>query len=119
MDAGLKGGISETFQWLVGLTRQSRGRALPWQPQPGLRAKSLVQGHMAEKLLGMDPSLCGPRGSQCQGGSGKGREVKPAAHVLDQCVWGRVLADTRKPLGQESERPVGQEPGFPVSQVWV
>lgn len=33
-----------------GLTRQSKGKALPWQPQPGLGAKSLVQGHMAEKL---------------------------------------------------------------------
>lgn len=49
MDASLSGGISETFQWLVGPTRQSRGRALPWQPQPSLRAKSLVRGHMAEK----------------------------------------------------------------------
>lgn len=50
-DACLKGGIFETFQWLVGPTRQSKGRALPWEPRPGHWARILFAG-----LYGPDTS---------------------------------------------------------------
>ena len=95
MDAGLNGGISETFQWLVGPTRQSRGRALPWQPQLGLGAKILVQAHMAEKLhWAWTRDAAGPGAANAEETAERGEGYGP--QPMFWANWKGGLAGSRK-----------------------
>lgn len=118
MDGGLNGGISETFQWLVGPTRQSRGRALPRQPQPSLGAKSLVRGHMAEK-----PHWARTRDSAGPGAANTEETVESGEGYGPQPMfwanWEDGLAGSRKPPGRHLRGMWGKNLSFPVGQVWL
>lgn len=64
------------------------GRVLPWQPQAGLRAKSLVQGHMAGKLCwAWTRDSAGQRGSQ---GLGDWKGERDMAYSPRSGPMGRV-----------------------------
>lgn len=121
MDAGLKGGILKTFQWLVGPVRQSRGRVLPWQPQAGLRAKSLVQGHMAGKLCwAWTRDSAGQRGSQGLGDwkGERGMACSPRSGPMGRVGWqvpGSPLAGVWETCGARSQAFLLDESGFQSS----
>lgn len=120
MDAGLKGGILKTFQWLVGPVKQSRGRVLPWQPQAGLRAKSLVQGHMAEKLCWAWTRDCRPKGQprsrRLERGEGYG--LQPTLWAHGRVGWqfpGSPLAGVWESCGAKSQAFLLDKSGFQSS----
>lgn len=112
MDAGLKGGISETFQWFVRPMSSPRVGHCHGNPSLASGAKSLVQGHMAGKLCwAWTQDSAGRGGSQSLGDCGKEKGVGPAAHVLGQL--GGWAGRFREAPWQESERCVGQDPRLP------